>query len=117
MKPRIYRRHPLNMHLGRASIAEGVSKQNLHPFKVMQKTIMWMFFTVMCISHMHPTLLKAIGYVTGVEQMLCCKHQLPSMTSKCSLLGKRLMIYWRFSSTENQRNKESIRLECNPFHD
>ena len=25
MKPRIYRRHPLHMHLGRAKIAEGVS--------------------------------------------------------------------------------------------
>ena len=37
MKPRIYRRHPLNMHLGRATIAEGVSKQNSHTFKVMQK--------------------------------------------------------------------------------
>ena len=37
MKPRIYRRHPLKMHLGRATIAEGVSKQNSHPFKVMQK--------------------------------------------------------------------------------
>ena len=37
MKPRIYRRHPLNMHLGGATIAEGVSKQNSHPFKVMQK--------------------------------------------------------------------------------
>ena len=37
MKPRIYRRHPLNMHLGRAIIAEGVSKQNSHPFKVMHK--------------------------------------------------------------------------------
>ena len=29
--------HPLNMYLGRALIAEGVSKQNSHPFKVMQK--------------------------------------------------------------------------------
>ena len=37
MKPRIYRRHPLNMHLRRATIAEGVNKQNSHPFKVMQK--------------------------------------------------------------------------------
>ena len=37
MKPRIYRRHPLNMLLGRTTTAEGVSKQNSHPFKVMQK--------------------------------------------------------------------------------
>ena len=27
MKPRIYRRHPLNRHLGRARIAGGVTKQ------------------------------------------------------------------------------------------
>ena len=27
MKPRIYRRHPLNRHLGRARIAGGVNKQ------------------------------------------------------------------------------------------
>ena len=38
MKPRICRRDPLNMHLGRATIGEGVSKQNSHPFKVMQKS-------------------------------------------------------------------------------
>ena len=31
MKPRIYRGHPLNRHLGRARIARGVSKQNSHP--------------------------------------------------------------------------------------
>ena len=37
MKPRINRHHPLNMHLGRAKIAEGVSKQNSHPFKIMEK--------------------------------------------------------------------------------
>ena len=36
-KPGIYRRHPLNMHFGRATVAEWVSKQNSHPFKVMQK--------------------------------------------------------------------------------
>ena len=27
MKPQIYRRHPLNMHVGRARITGGVSKQ------------------------------------------------------------------------------------------
>ena len=37
MRPRNYRRYLLNTHLGRATIAEGVSKQNSHPFKVMQK--------------------------------------------------------------------------------
>ena len=28
MKPRIYRRHPLNRHMGRAILVGGVSKQN-----------------------------------------------------------------------------------------
>ena len=71
MKPRIYRRHPLNMHLGRATIAEGASKQNSRPFKVMQKDNNVDFCMVMRISHMHSTLTKAIGYVTGLIQMLC----------------------------------------------
>ena len=73
MKPCIYRRHPINMHLGRATIAEGVSKQNSHPLKVMQKNNNNHvdFCMVMCISHMHSTLIKAIGYVTGLIQMLC----------------------------------------------
>ena len=31
MKQRIYRRHPLNMHLGRARIAGGISKQKITP--------------------------------------------------------------------------------------
>ena len=31
MKPRNFRRHPLNRHLGRARIAVGVSKQKSHP--------------------------------------------------------------------------------------
>ena len=67
MKPRNYRRHPLDMHLGRATIAEGVIKQNSHPFKVMQKgqSCGVDFCMVMCISHMHSTLITAIGYVTG----------------------------------------------------
>ena len=37
MKPRIYRRNPLGMHLRRATMAEGVSKQNSHPLYVMLK--------------------------------------------------------------------------------
>ena len=72
MKPRIYRRHPLYMHLGRATIAERVSKQNSHPFKVMQKDNHANFGMGMCISpRMHPTLIKAIGCVTGVIEILC----------------------------------------------
>ena len=38
MKPRNCRRNPLNMHLGRATIPEGVIKQKSHQFKVMQNT-------------------------------------------------------------------------------
>ena len=64
MKPRIYRRHSLDMHLGRATITEGVSKQNSHLFKVMQKEDDHVdFCMVMCISHLHSTLIKPIGYV------------------------------------------------------
>ena len=48
------------MHLGKATIAEGVSKQNSHPFKVMQKENHVDFVMVMRISHMHPRLIKAI---------------------------------------------------------
>ena len=29
------------------------------------------FGMVMCISHMHPTLMKAVGCVTGVIEILC----------------------------------------------
>ena len=54
------------MHLGRATIAEGVSKQNSHHFKVMQKDNHADFGMFMCISYMHPTLIKAVGCVTGV---------------------------------------------------
>ena len=43
---------------------------------------------------MHSTLIKAIGCLTGVIEFNAEKHQLPSMMSKCSPAGKRLMIYW-----------------------
>ena len=33
---------------------------------------------------MHHTPVKSIGYVTDWIEILCCKHQLPSMTSKRS---------------------------------
>ena len=71
---------------------------------------------VMCIFHMHTTLIKAIGCVTGLIKCYAEKHQLPSMTSKCCQMGKRLMIYWSFSTKENQIIKEITRLECNPPH-
>ena len=51
MKPHIYRRHPLNRHLERA-INAGVSKQNSHPFKVMQKynqvDFVWSCVSLIC---------------------------------------------------------------------
>ena len=60
------------MHLERATIAEGVSKQNSHSFKEMQKKDNHVDFgMVMCISDMHPTLIKASGCVTGVIGILC----------------------------------------------
>ena len=72
---------------------------------------------VMCITYMHSTLIKAIGYVTGlIYRCYAEKHQLPSMTSKCSQIGKRLMIYWSFSSNENHIISEITHLECNPCH-
>ena len=52
MKPRIYRRHPMKKHLGRATITEGASKQNSHPFKVMQKYKTLGFCMVSCISRL-----------------------------------------------------------------
>ena len=74
MKPRIYEGHPLKRHLGRATIAEWVSKQNSHPFKLKQKKDNHVDFCMAsCISHMHSTLIKAIGFVTGVIELLCCK--------------------------------------------
>ena len=41
------------------------------PFKVMQKDNHVDFGMLMCISHMHPTLIIAIGLVTGDIAILC----------------------------------------------
>ena len=41
MKPRIHKHNPSNMHLGRATIAEGVSKQNSHPRVRVLNNIVW----------------------------------------------------------------------------
>ena len=71
MKPRIYRRHPLNMHLERATIAEGVSKSNSHPFKVMQTIQSCGFWYGHVYLSYALTLIKAIGCVTGVIEILC----------------------------------------------
>ena len=105
MKPRIYRRHPLNMHLERPTIAEGVSKQNSHPFKVMQKR--------QSCGFLYGYVYLSYAFYAYQSYWLCeCyaeKHQLPSMTSKCSRMCKRLMIYdllvIQFKrESENQRN-------------
>ena len=95
MKPRIYRRRPLNMHFVRATIAEGVSKQTSHPFKVMQKRQSYGFlYGLVYLSYSYNAYqLKAIGCVTGVVELYAEKYQLPSTTSKCSQTGERLMIY------------------------
>ena len=101
------------MYLGRVTIAEGVSKLNSHPFKVMQKRQACGFLYGYVYLSYEFYAIKVLGYVT------CCyaeKHQLPSMTSKCSQMGKRLMIFWSFSSKENQRIKEITFLECNHSH-
>ena len=58
---------------------------------------------VQCISHMHPTLIKAIGCVTGVIEFLPLKTSAVVNDVKALSHGKRLMVYWCFSSIENQR--------------
>ena len=75
MKPRIYRRHPLNRHLGRATLAEGVSKQNSHSLKVMQdRHSCGILYGLVYLSYAsEATLIKAIGCVTGVIELLSCK--------------------------------------------
>ena len=54
-------------------MAEGVSKQNSHPFKVMQIRQSCGFCMVSCISHMHPTPIKAIGCVDRCDRAFMLK--------------------------------------------
>ena len=70
MKPRIYRCHTLKMHFERAKIAEGVSIQKINSHSCKKDNYVD-FSMVSRISHMHPTLIKAIGCVTGVMEILC----------------------------------------------
>ena len=42
--------------------------QNLHPLQAMQT---WYFCMESLIAHIHRTLIKAIGCVTGVIEFLC----------------------------------------------
>ena len=53
IKLRINKRHHLKRHLGRATIAEGVSKQNSYPFKVMQKTDTHVDFCMVSCTHVY----------------------------------------------------------------
>ena len=65
MKPQNFRRHPLNKHLGRARIAEGVSKQKSHPLMISMRFFVWWSF----IFLMHHIPIKAIAYVTDVIEI------------------------------------------------
>ena len=102
------------MHLGRATVAEGISKQISHPFKVMKKR--------QSCGFLYGYVYLSYAFYAYQSYWLCDrfgtveKHQLPSMTSKCSQMGNGLMTYWSLSSKENQRIKEITRLECNPPH-
>ena len=61
----------LKYAFGESNNCRRVSKQNSHPFKVMQKDKHVNFGMVMSISHMHATLIKPIGCVAGVIEILC----------------------------------------------
>ena len=72
MKPRIYRRHPLKYAFGVSNNCRRGQQQNSRSFKVMQKKDNRVNFgLVMCISNMHPTLIKAIGCMKGVIEIVC----------------------------------------------
>ena len=97
-----------NMHLGRATIAEGVSKQNSHPFKVMQKRQSFGFlYGYVYLSYAFYAYQSYWLCDRFDSDVMLRKHQLPSMTSKCSQMGKRLMIYWSFSSKRIRESKKS----------
>ena len=64
------------------------------------------------IAHMHRTLIKAIGCMTGVKEFYAEKYQLQSMTSKRSHLVKRLMlllvIQFKAKSHINQSSAKNV---------
>ena len=66
------------------------------------------YVLISLIAHIHCTLIKAFGCVTGMIEFLCLKHQLPSMTSKRSNLGKHLMVLLVLQSNNEIRYKEII---------
>ena len=62
MKPRIYRRNPLNRHLGRARIAAKFTPVVSNAKKISMQLFAWWSF----IFLMHHTPIKTTGYVTDV---------------------------------------------------
>ena len=72
MKPRNFRRHPLNRPFGRARTAEGVSKKKITPVVSHAKMISMGFFVWWSfIFLMHHSPIKTIGYVTDVIDISC----------------------------------------------
>ena len=65
-KPRMYRHHPLNRRFGEQQVQKGsVSKIHIHCINA-KMTNVWML-----VAHMHPTLIKSIGCITFVIELLC----------------------------------------------
>ena len=71
MKRRIYRRHPLKYAFGVSNNCRRGQQQNSRPFKLMQNDNRVNFGLIMCISDMHPTLIKAIDCMKGVIEIVC----------------------------------------------
>ena len=93
MKPRIYGCHPLNRHLGMATITVKVSPQNSHSLKIMQTRPEWGFlYGIVDVSYAsHAYYSYVFGCVTDMTELLCAKHQLSSMTLKRSHLVELLL--------------------------
>ena len=83
MKPRNFRRHPLNRHLGRARIAEGASKQKSHPHVVSYVEMISMWFFVFHLPQASYAY-KKYWLCDKCDRDFMLKNQLPSMTSKRS---------------------------------
>ena len=54
---------------------------------------------------MHSTLIQAIACLTGMIELLCRKHRLPSMTSKRSQMGENFL--WFIGASVQQRIRKS----------
>ena len=109
VKQRIFRRNPLNRHLGRARIAGGVSKQNDIRYKKCSNDKHVNFRLVVFLLPRAPYAYKNYWLCDRCDRdFMLKKNQQPSMTSKRSHhLIKLLMVIWRFNSKENQFTKIS----------